>query len=125
MGFLRFRKTLTKKGSPISINLSKHGPSISIGKRKGGKLTLGKGRHYFTFGLPGTGLSYTIGKRRSKTFKEHLEEHKVFSFAHKSEVEVKTHCQKCGHEGEETEFVKGACPSCGRHGTLYQKTKTE
>jgi hypothetical protein len=56
VGF-RFRRTI-KIAPGVRINLSKSGPSVSVGPR-GAKVTVGHGRARATVGLPGTGLSYT------------------------------------------------------------------
>src|SRR5690349_24180951 len=42
----------------VRINLSKSGPSLSVGRR-GARVTVGHGRRRATVGMPGTGLSYT------------------------------------------------------------------
>jgi len=47
-----------KIGPGIRLNLSKSGPSLSIGPR-GLKLTIGHGQIRRTFGIPGTGLWWT------------------------------------------------------------------
>jgi hypothetical protein len=51
-----FRRVRIAPG--VTINLSKSGPSVSVGPR-GAKVTLGHGRVRRTVGLPGTGLFYT------------------------------------------------------------------
>jgi hypothetical protein len=56
MPFRFFRRVRIAPG--VTINLSKSGPSVSIGPR-GAKVTLGHGRVRRTVGLPGTGLYYT------------------------------------------------------------------
>jgi len=63
MGF-RLRRTL-KLAPGVHINLSKSGPSLSIGPR-GAKYTVGPRGERATLGIPGTGLSYTAtgGRRR-------------------------------------------------------------
>lgn len=56
MGFRFFKRIRIAPG--VSINLSKSSPSISIGPR-GLKYTLSRRGKRVTFGLPGTGLSYS------------------------------------------------------------------
>lgn len=56
MPFRFFRRVRIAPG--VTINLSKSGPSVSVGPR-GAKVTLGHGRVRRTVGLPGTGLFYT------------------------------------------------------------------
>ena len=56
MGF-RFRRTF-KIAPGFHINLSKSGPSLSVGPR-GAKYTIGPRGDRATIGIPGTGLSYT------------------------------------------------------------------
>ena len=63
MGF-RFRRTL-KIAPGIHINLTKSGPSLSLGPR-GAKYTIGSRGDRATVGIPGTGLSYTSQSHRSK-----------------------------------------------------------
>lgn len=61
MGF-RFQKRI-KLLPGVRLNLSKSGVSTSIGGR-GATVNLRKGRARATVGLPGTGLSYSVGTRR-------------------------------------------------------------
>ncbi len=56
MGFRFFRRFRIAPG--ITLNLSKSGPSVSMGPR-GAKVTVGPGGVRKTLGLPGTGLHYT------------------------------------------------------------------
>ena len=56
MGF-RFRRTL-KIAPGLHINLSKSGPSLSVGPH-GARYTIGPRGDRATVGIPGTGLSYT------------------------------------------------------------------
>lgn len=64
---LRFRKSI-KLGKHTRLNLNKKSFGVSFG-RKGARFTLNsKGRRTSTFGIPGTGLSYTTtsgGKKKS------------------------------------------------------------
>lgn len=62
MGF-RFQKRI-KLLPGVRLNLSKSGVSTSIGGR-GATVNLRKGRARATVGLPGTGLSYSVGTRRA------------------------------------------------------------
>jgi len=56
---MRFRFYRRKKILPgITLNLSRSGPSISLGVR-GAKVTVGPKGNRATVGLPGTGLFYT------------------------------------------------------------------
>lgn len=55
MGF-RFRKSIGLLPG-VKINLSKSGPSVSLGTR-GASLNIGHGRKKATIGIPGTGLGY-------------------------------------------------------------------
>jgi hypothetical protein len=57
MGYLRFRRRL-RIAKGLHLNLSKSGPSISVGGR-GASVTFCKHGTRTTVGLPGTGLSYT------------------------------------------------------------------
>ena len=57
MGYVRlFRRVRLAPG--ISLNLSRSGPSVSLGVR-GAHLTLGRSGVRRTVGIPGTGLFYT------------------------------------------------------------------
>ena len=64
---LRFRKSI-KLGKHTRLNLNKKSFGVSFGG-KGARFTLNsKGRRTSTFGIPGTGLSYTTtsgGRTRS------------------------------------------------------------
>ena len=60
MGFRFFKRIRIAPG--LSINLSKSFPSLSIGPR-GMKYTISPRGKRMTFGLPGTGLSYTTTSR--------------------------------------------------------------
>lgn len=66
---LRFRKSI-KLGKHTRLNLNKKSFGVSFGG-KGARFTLNsKGRRTSTFGIPGTGLSYTTtsgGKKRSRS----------------------------------------------------------
>jgi len=42
----------------LSVNVSKHGPSLTVGMR-GAHVTMGRSGITRTFGLPGTGIYYT------------------------------------------------------------------
>lgn len=55
MGF-RYRRSI-RLGRSVRINLSKSGPSLSIGKR-GSTVNFGPHGTRLTIGIPGTGLSY-------------------------------------------------------------------
>ncbi|GAC1396510.1 MAG: hypothetical protein NVSMB52_10020 [Chloroflexota bacterium] len=63
MGFRFFRRMKIAPG--ITLNLSKSGPSISIGG-KGAHYTVGTKRSRTTLGIPGTGLRYTTTHSRGK-----------------------------------------------------------
>ncbi len=67
MGF-RFRKSV-KICKGLKVNFSKSGASLSIGGR-GHSLTLGK-RSRATFGIPGTGLSYSTSLSHHKSRSSH------------------------------------------------------
>jgi Protein of unknown function (DUF4236) len=54
---LRFFRRL-RLAPGLSLNLSKSGPSISVGPR-GAKLTIGRGGVRRSIGIPGTGISAT------------------------------------------------------------------
>jgi hypothetical protein len=57
MGYIRlFRRVRIAPG--ITLNLAKHGPSVSFGVR-GAHLTVGRSGIRRTVGLPGTGVFYT------------------------------------------------------------------
>ncbi|HVV95464.1 MAG TPA: DUF4236 domain-containing protein [Hyphomicrobiales bacterium] len=56
MGF-RFRRSIGLLPG-VKLNLSRGGPSVSLGPR-GLHYTLGQKGNRFTVGLPGTGMSYT------------------------------------------------------------------
>jgi len=56
MGFRFYRRIRLAPG--LSVNLSKSGPSLSVGMR-GAHVTFGKRGVTKTVGLPGTGLFYT------------------------------------------------------------------
>lgn len=58
---LRFRRRL-RIVPGLSLNLSKSGPSVSVGVR-GAHVTYGARGRRTTVGLPGTGLSYTDYQR--------------------------------------------------------------
>ncbi len=60
MGF-RFRKTISLLPG-VRINMSKSGPSVSVGG-KGSTINFGKKGTKTTFGLPGSGMSYSSYKR--------------------------------------------------------------
>ena len=66
---LRFRKSI-KLGKHTRLNLNKKSFGVSFGG-KGARFTLNsKGRRTSTFGIPGTGLSYTTasgGKKKSRS----------------------------------------------------------
>lgn len=66
---LRFRKSI-KLGKHTRLNLNKKSFGVSFGG-KGARFTLNsKGRRTSTFGIPGTGLSYTAtsgGKKKSRS----------------------------------------------------------
>lgn len=55
---LRFRRRISISPG-VAINLSKSGPSLSLGRR-GAHVTLGHGHIRETVGIPGSGLSYTV-----------------------------------------------------------------
>lgn len=55
MGF-RFRKTVSL-GKNVRVNISKGGPSLSVGGR-GHSVTFSKNGTYGNVGIPGTGVSY-------------------------------------------------------------------
>lgn len=69
MGF-RFRKSV-KIAPGVRVNFGKKSSSISFGK-KGARYTVSStGRRTSTFGIPGTGLSYsTSSKKKKKSPKE-------------------------------------------------------
>lgn len=57
MGYVRlFRRVRIAPG--ITLNLAKHGPSVSFGVR-GAHLTVGRSGVRKTVGIPGTGVFYT------------------------------------------------------------------
>jgi hypothetical protein len=56
MGFRFYRRVRLFPG--VSVNLSRSGPSLSVGVR-GAHLTLGRRGVTRTVGLPGTGIFYT------------------------------------------------------------------
>ena len=61
MGWRFYRRIRVLPG--VRVNISKTGTSLSIGTR-GAQTTIGRGRIRQTFGIPGTGLSYTRYIRR-------------------------------------------------------------
>lgn len=56
MGFRFFKRIRLLPG--VNLNISKSGPSVSLGPR-GAKMTFGRKGARATIGLPGTGMSYT------------------------------------------------------------------
>lgn len=62
MGYFRFHRSL-RLFPGLRLNLSKTGPSLSLGVR-GATLNLGRKFTWTTLSLPGTGLSYITRKRR-------------------------------------------------------------
>lgn len=62
MGFRFYRRKQILPG--ITLNLSRSGPSISLGVR-GAKVTVGPKGNRATVGLPGTGLFYTEHSKSS------------------------------------------------------------
>ena len=72
---MRFRKSV-KICKGVKINFSKSGASLSLGSR-GHSVNIGK-RSRATFGIPGTGLSY------STSLKSHHKTHKKFSTTKRS-----------------------------------------
>lgn len=62
MGFRFYRRKRLLPG--ITLNLSRSGPSISLGVR-GAKVTVGPKGNRATVGLPGTGLFYTEHSKSS------------------------------------------------------------
>ncbi len=63
MGYFRFRRSF-KVVPGVRLNLGKRSLSTSFGV-KGAHYTTGSAGRRFTAGLPGTGLSYTTGTRRT------------------------------------------------------------
>ena len=61
---LRFRQSIST--GPFRINLSKSGVGWSVGGKGVRYGRSASGRSYTTFGLPGTGISYTTGSSRSR-----------------------------------------------------------
>ena len=57
---LRYRKSI-KLGKGVRLNLSKSGPSVSVGT-KGLRYTVGTKKSTATVGIPGTGIYYTTSK---------------------------------------------------------------
>lgn len=60
---LRYRKSI-KLGKGVKLNLSKSGPSLSVGT-KGLRYTVGTKKSTATVGIPGTGIYYTKSKSHS------------------------------------------------------------
>ena len=59
---VRFRKSI-KLGKGVKLNLNKKSFGVSVGG-KGAHLSINsKGRKTATFGIPGTGLSYTASSK--------------------------------------------------------------
>ena len=72
---LRFRKSV-KIGKGVKVNFSKSGASLSLGGR-GHSINIGGRGARTTFGIPGTGLSYSSqitdgGVRHSKNIMNNL-----------------------------------------------------
>ena len=62
MGFRFYRRKKLFPG--ITLNISKSGPSVSIGGR-GARMTIGPKGTRKTIGIPGTGISYTETSKRT------------------------------------------------------------
>ena len=84
MGF-RFRRSL-KIAPGIHLNLSKSGPSVSLGPR-GAKYTIGPRGDRATVGIPCTGLSYTATGHHTKPSREEVDSD---DFSTSSEVDPPT-----------------------------------
>jgi Protein of unknown function (DUF4236)/zinc-ribbon domain len=96
MGYIRlFRRVRLAPG--LTLNLSKSGPSLSVGMR-GAHITLGRSGIRRTVGLPGTGLFYTTrngwhsGIHSAPEFREAV-------------------CRQCGRPLPDSDQF---CPGCGQ-----------
>ena len=73
---LRFRKSI-KLGKGVKLNLGKKGVGLSFGT-KGARVSLNSsGRKTATFGIPGTGLSYSTSLGSKKKTKSKAQSRKI------------------------------------------------
>lgn len=93
MGSFRFYRRL-KIFPGLSVNLSKSGPSLSVGMR-GAHVTFGRNGVRKTVGIPGTGIYYTSSSGHHTGF-------------HSAHQEVPLNAQQQSAQDRKAEWILGA-----------------